>query len=112
MFWKAIQATGEKRDIDIMNLFCFTKDVISEWGKKFMQFHLGCTFLELEVTFCKWYHIVQNDEQVYMALKVIKQGNDEKVEVYYEQILKIANYLQHKVHDSLLITFFWAGLVP
>jgi hypothetical protein len=41
-----------------------------------------------------------------MALKVIKQGNDEKVEVYYEQILKIANYLQHKVHDSLLITFF------
>jgi hypothetical protein len=88
MFWKAIQATSEKWDIDIMNLFCFTlKDVISEWGKNFMQFHLGCTILELEVAFYKWYHIVQNDEQVYMVLKVIKQGNDEKVEVYYEQIL-------------------------
>ncbi len=49
-----------------------------------MQSHPSCIFLELEVAFCKCYWTVQNDEQVYMALKVIKQGNDEKVEVYYE----------------------------
>jgi hypothetical protein len=37
VFQKAIQANGEKWDVDIMNLFCFTlRDVISEWGKKIM----------------------------------------------------------------------------
>ncbi len=33
------------------------------------------------------------DEQVYMALRMIKQCGDKKVEVYYECILKLANYL-------------------
>ncbi len=89
-----------------MNLFCFTlRDAILEWGKKFMQSHPSCIFLELEVAFYERYYIVQNDEQVYMALRVIKQGNDEKVEVYYERILKLANCLQHKVDDNLLTTF-------
>jgi len=46
-----------------------------------------------------------------MALRVIKQGNDERVEVYYEWILKLANCLQHKM-DNLLTTFFQVGLVP
>jgi len=54
-----------------MNLFCFTlRDVILEWGEKFMQSHLGCTFLKLEATFCKRC-IIQNDEQVYMCVGVI-----------------------------------------
>jgi hypothetical protein len=68
-------------------------DAILEWGENFMQFDTGCTFLKLEVAFCKWHCIVQNDEHVYMGFKVIKQGNDEKVEVYYEQILKLVNWL-------------------
>ncbi len=33
------------------------------------------------------------DEQVYMALQMIKQGEDKKVEVYYERILNLTNYL-------------------
>ncbi len=33
------------------------------------------------------------DEQVYMAFQMIKQGGDKKVEVYYECMLKLANYL-------------------
>jgi hypothetical protein len=41
-----------------------------------------------------------------MALQVIKQGKDEKVEVYYEHILKLVNYLQHQTNDILLTTFF------
>jgi hypothetical protein len=51
-----------------MNLFCFTlKDAILEcWGKKFMKSHPSCTFLELEITFCKCYCIIQNNEHVYM----------------------------------------------
>jgi hypothetical protein len=63
LFWKAIQANGEERDVNIMNLFCFTlRNAILEWGKNFIQFHSGCTFLELKFAFCKQYHIVQNDE--------------------------------------------------
>jgi hypothetical protein len=30
---------------------------------------------------------------VYMALQMIKQGKDEKVEIYYECTLKLANCL-------------------
>jgi hypothetical protein len=69
-------------------------------------------FLELEVAFCKPYYIVQNDELVYMALRIIKQGNNKRVEVYYEWIFKLTNCLQHKANDNLLITFFQIGLVP
>jgi hypothetical protein len=36
---------------------------------------------------------------------VIKQGGDEKVGVYYEHILKLANYIQHQVNNSLLNMF-------
>jgi hypothetical protein len=60
-----------------------------------MRAHLVCKFEELKVAFCKWYQKVQMDEQVYMALWMIKQGGDKKVEVYYERILKLTNYLQY-----------------
>jgi hypothetical protein len=47
-----------------------------------------------------------------MAFRVIKHGNNEKVEVYYEWILKLANYLQHKANDNLLTSFLGVGLLP
>jgi hypothetical protein len=81
-------------DVEIINLFCFTLyNAIFKWGEKFMQVHPICKFEELEVTFCKCYQKVQIDEQVYMALWMIKQGQDKKVEVYYECILKLLNRL-------------------
>jgi len=93
--------------VDIVNLFCFTlKDVIPKWEENFMQSHPGCTFTKLEVVFYKCYQKVQKIEQVYMALKVIKQTLNEKVEVYYECILKLANCLNHKANNSLFTTFF------
>jgi hypothetical protein len=49
---------------------------------------------------------MHTNEQVYMVFCVIKQGTAEKVEVYYERILKLANCLQHRVDDSLLTIFF------
>jgi hypothetical protein len=58
-----------------------------------MRDYLICRFEELEVAFYKCYWKVQTNEQVYMALQVIKQGEDKKVEVYYEHILKLVNYL-------------------
>jgi hypothetical protein len=93
-------------------MFCFTlRDAISLWCKTFMQCHSGCTFLELEVAFYKHYCTIQNDEQVYMALRIMKQGSNKKVEVYYEWVLKLSNHLHCKVDNNLLITFFRAGLV-
>ncbi len=47
-----------------------------------------------------------------MALWMIKQGGNEKVEVYYECILKLANCLHHQANDNLLTIFFQVGLQP
>ncbi len=69
-------------------------------------------FCKIRSNFCKWYQIVQTNEQVYMAFYVIKQGIIEKVEVYYKRILKLANCLQHKAKDNLLTIFYRVGLVP
>jgi hypothetical protein len=60
-----------------------------------MRSHLVCRFEKLEVVFYKCYQKVQTNEQVCMALQVIKQGGDEKLQVYYEHILKVTNCLQH-----------------
>jgi hypothetical protein len=107
VFCKTIQANGEKNDVDIINIFCFTLcDAISKWGENFMRAHLICRFEKLETKFCKHYRKVQIDEQVYMPLRMIKQGGDEKVEVYYEHMLKLANCLQHQANDKLLTIFF------
>jgi hypothetical protein len=71
----------------------------------------------IEMVFCRvgdnFLQMVLNyaNEQVYKAFWVIKQGTIEKVKVYYERILKLVNYLQHKVDDSLLTIFFRAGLI-
>ncbi len=94
VFCKAIQTNGEKNDANIINPFCFTRcDAIFKWGKNFKRAHAVCKFEELGVTFYKRYSKVQTDEQVYMALQMIKQGKDEKVEIYYECTLKLANCL-------------------
>jgi hypothetical protein len=54
---------------------------------------------------------VQINEQVYIVFQVIKQV-DKKVEIYYKQILKLANSLQHKVNDIIFTTFFRTTLLP
>jgi len=54
VFCNVIQANGEKNDVDIINLFCFTlHDAISKWGENFMKAHLVCRFEKLEIVFCK-----------------------------------------------------------
>jgi len=47
---------------------------------------LDCIFLELAQAFCKRHQKTQNDEQIYMELKNVKQEEIERVEVYYERI--------------------------
>jgi hypothetical protein len=50
-------------------------------------------FKELVQTFYKQFRTMKNDEEVYMQLKNIQQQIVKHVEVYYESLLKLANYL-------------------
>jgi hypothetical protein len=41
IFHKAIQANGEKNNVDIINLFCFTLcDAIFEWGENLLNLQI------------------------------------------------------------------------
>jgi hypothetical protein len=42
----------------------------------------------------------------------MKQEKNERVEVYYERLLKLANSLQHRTIDSFLTIIFRSGLQP
>jgi hypothetical protein len=71
---------------------------------------LDYIFLELTQTFCKCHQRTQNDEQIYMELKNMKQEEIERVEVYYERILKLAHGLQVLTIDNFLTIVFRASL--
>jgi hypothetical protein len=83
-------------EVDIVNLFGFTlQNNISKRGEDFIQDHHNCTFDELEQAFCKCSRILKNDKKIYMQLRNLQQVG-EQVEVYYEHLLKLTNYLQVK----------------
>ncbi len=42
----------------------------------------------------------------------MKQEKNERVEVYYERLLKLANRLPHKITNSFLTIVFKIGLQP
>jgi hypothetical protein len=42
----------------------------------------------------------------------MKHEKNERVEVYYERLLKLANSLQHKATNNFLTTIFIFGLQP
>jgi len=42
----------------------------------------------------------------------MKQEKNERMEVYYERLLKLANSLQYMTIDSFLTTIFNSGLQP
>jgi hypothetical protein len=56
------------------------------------KFH-DSIFLELTQAFCICHWKIQNDKQIYMELKNMKQEETKKVEVYYERIQKLAHGL-------------------
>ncbi len=67
MFKVAIRTNGETNDAKIINLFSFTlKDIMSDWCNNYMGVYPNCTFVELQLAFCKMYKKVQNDEQIYL----------------------------------------------
>jgi len=56
----------------------------SDWCHNYMSKLPNFTFLELTHAFCKRHEKTQNDKQIYMDLKNMKQEETKKVEVYYE----------------------------
>jgi hypothetical protein len=81
-------------EVNIINLFGFIfKYNIFKWGENFVQDHPNFTFEKLEQTFCKWFKTLKNNEEVYMQLWNIQQPTIERVEVYYEHLIKLANFL-------------------
>jgi hypothetical protein len=113
VFKVAIRAYDDIEDVKIINLFSFTlRDTISDWCNNYMGDYLGCIFAKLQLTFYKQFRIVQNDEQVYLQLKNMKQEKNERLEVYYERLLKLTNSLQHRTINSFLTIIFRYGLQP
>jgi hypothetical protein len=49
-----------------------------------MSKFLDCTFSKLTHAFCKYHQKTQNDKQIYMELKNMKEEETKRVEVYYE----------------------------
>jgi len=94
IFKKAIKANGEIVEANIINLFGFTlRDSISKWGENYVQDQTNYTFENLEQTVCEQFKTMKNDEEVYMQLQNIQQQTVKYVEVDYEHMLKLANYL-------------------
>jgi hypothetical protein len=79
--------------LDYLCQFLWTlQDLTSTWGDKFANSHSDyCTFDDFAQVFCRWYHKMQTNEQVYMNLQTIKYNFNEWMEEYYEHILSLAN---------------------
>ncbi len=75
-----------------------------------MQDNPNHRFVDLKQAFCRYYMIMQNDEQVYLQLKNLKLESTERIKVYYAIILKLVNSLQiFTIHDFLAIEL-WSTL--
>ena len=60
----------------------------------YMDMHPSCTWEQFKVAFKKHYREQQMDEQVYATLKTLKQGDNDRVEDYYECFMKLIRCLQ------------------
>jgi hypothetical protein len=113
VFKATIRTNGETKDVKIINIFSFTfKDIVSDWCNNYMGDYPNYTFAKLQLFCYKWFIIFQNDEQLYLQLKNMKEEKNERVEVYYDRLLKLANSLQHRTIDNFLIIIFRYRLQP
>jgi hypothetical protein len=70
----------------------------------------SCIFLELTQAFCNRHWKIQNDKQIHMELKNMKQEETKRVEVYCEKIQKVAHGLQILTTNNFLTIVFRVGL--
>ncbi len=111
VFNSIVKANAKTFEEYIINAFSYTlKDTTLNWCHNYMSEFLDCTFSKLTWAFYKCHQKTQNDEQIYMELKNIKQEETKKVEVYYEWIQNLAHGLQILTTNSFLTTLFKVGL--
>jgi len=95
----------------IINAFNYMlKNTTLDLCHNYMSKFLECTFSELIHALCKHHRKTQNDEQIYMELKNMKQEEIERVEVYHEWIQKLVHGLQVPTTNNFLIIMFEVGL--
>jgi len=111
MFNSIVKVNAKTFEEYIINAFNYTlRDTTLDWCHNYMSEFPDYTFSKLTRAFYKRHQKIQNDEQIYMELKNIKQEETKKVEVYYEWIQKLAHGLQILTTNSFLTTMFKAGL--
>jgi len=86
------------------------RDTTSGWCHNYMSKFPNYIFSELTHAFCQRHQKTQNDKQIYMELKNMKQEETKKVEVYYEWIQKLVHGLQIPTTHSFITNVFRAGL--
>jgi hypothetical protein len=111
MFNFVVKANAKTSKEYIINVFSnMQKYMTLDWCHNYMLEFPNCTFSELTQAFCKCHQKIQNDEQIYMELKNMKQEEIKRVEVYYEQIQKLAHGLQVPTTNNFLTIVFRASL--
>jgi len=110
-FERAIRVNGETEDDEIINLFGTTlKKGPQKWHDKFLRATPDSTWRELRTAFCRRYRKEQTDEQIYAAIKQLKQGPNEKVEEYYEKFMDLVDNLSSPPGSGFVMTNFRTGL--
>ena len=113
VFLTAARANRETDFAELINLFGNSlREGVSEWFSNYITNFPNTTFNDLITTFCKRYRMINSEEEAYKQLHRLTQQPREKVEAYYERLMKIANLLKMKHDDRSFITYFRLGLLP
>jgi len=112
MFNSVIKANAETSQKYIINVFSFmlkntTLDRCHDYILEFPNF----IFSKFTHAFCKCHQKTQNDKQIYIELKNMKQGETKKVEVYYEHIQKTVHGLQILTINNFMTIVFKSRFV-
>jgi hypothetical protein len=105
---KILWVNGETDELVVMTLFYTTlTDKVQRWADNYLDMHPSCTWEQFKAAFKKRYREQQTDEQVYAALKTLKQGDNERVEDYYERFMKLIRCLQTTVGEGFMLSNFY-----
>jgi hypothetical protein len=108
-FEKILWINGEIDELVMMTLFCtIVTNKVQRWADDYLNMHPNCTWKQFKVAFMKRYKEQHIDEQVYVALKTLKQGDNERVEDYYERFMKL---MQTPMGEGFMLSNFWTGLL-
>jgi hypothetical protein len=111
MFNFAVKENAETFKEYIINAFRYTlKDTSSNYCHNYMLKFPNCIYLEFIQTFCKCHKNIQNDVEIYMELKNMKQEETKRVEVYYKRIPKLVDCLQVPTTDNFFTIVFRVNL--